>query len=698
MLRLPPRVVLRWAGFLAGVAALARAEAPIDPGRFSWIASPEPDPGTSHLDLRDLNDPVAGARGPLRRTGDHLSWADGRPAKFWGLRIPEAALALDPAAMDRLARRLARAGVNLARIAPPLTATQPGGPAAMAGVAGLVAAFKREGVTTDLVLDADPAALLILPEAQARWRERARALLTLTGTGLKGRLGADPAVAFVETAGGGVLGPGFAAARVPELSWQKLENAFGDWTRSRYGGMERARAAWLEAREPGDDPSGGWMTLYDAWHLSREGLEGAGPGLRRRASDQARFLGELESRTLDGMVRFLRHDLGVRGLILLDRPVTVDPAVFDAPSQFVRGRADALGMAASFGASGDVDRTKGTGTFANRSAVELPEQSPFRLVRAAGQPEVITALSWPPPNLFRAEGPWLGAVLGSCSGWSAVIWDDAAGAFGDDEPEAPGTAAIFGSFPACAALFRSGMVRAAPTAVAQTIDPDDLWSLAATAREAVRPVAALAAGSGPLADLDPLAFAAGPVTRTFSARQPGERRADLAGAIDRSLHVIRSLTGEVVWDAGHGVIRVDTARAQGAAGFLSRLPAIALSSVTIDCENDNAAVLAVALDGAPLERSRRILIQVMTTDRPAGFRAGGGADGEIQAAGGSPWTVERLRCRVTLRGGDWSSGVVRALDPRGVPLEEQPKPVVAAGGSSLTFAAAPQGIVHLVTR
>lgn len=686
-----------WVGCLAGLAALARAETPIDPGRFAWISSPEPDPGAAQLDLRVLNDVVAGARGPLRRTGDHFAWADGRPAKFWGLRIPAAALGLDPAAMDRLARRLARAGVNLARIAPPRTAG-PAEPAALAGVAGLVAAFKREGIATDLVLDADPAALLILPEAQARWRERARALLTLTGTGVKGWLGADPAVAFVETGGGDVFGPEFSAARLPEVDWQKLENAFGDWTRSRYGTVNRARAAWLEAREPGDDPTGGWMTLYDAWHLSREGLQGAGPGLRRRASDQARFLGELEARTYDGMARFLRHDLAVRALILLDQPVTVDPAVFDAPAQFIRGRTDALGMAASFGASGDVDRTKGTGTFANRSAVELPEQSPFRLVRSAGQPCVLTSLSWPPPNLTRADGPWLAAVLGSVEDFPAVIWDDAAGAFGDDEPETPGTAAVFGSFSACAAVFRSGMVHAVPVAVAQTIDPDDLWALAATGREAVRPPAGLAAGAGPLSDLDPLAFATGPVTRAFSARQPGERRADLAGAIDRSLHIIRSLTGEVVWDAGHGVIRVDTPRVQGAAGFLSRLPAIALSTVTIDCENDYAAVLAVALDGAPMDRSRRILIQVMTTDRPAGFRAGGGADGEIQAAGGSPWTVERIRCRLTLRGGGWSSAVVRALDPRGIPLDVQPKPAVAADGFSLTFVAEPMGIVHLVTR
>jgi len=379
-------------------------------------------------------------------------------------------------------------------------------------------------------------------------------------------------------------------------------------------------------------------------------------------------------------------------------PGTVDDAVLQAPAQDGRRGADVAGMAASFTAAGDLDAARGTGTFTNRSVVEQPERSPFRLVRPAGQPCLLTGLSWPPPNLPRAEGPWLAAVLGGANGLAGIIWDDPAGAFGEDEPETPGTAAIFGSFPACAAVFRGGMVRVAPPAVVQTIEPDDLWSLAPFGRESVQPPSRLGTGVGPPGDLDPLAFIAGPVLRAVSNRHPGQRRADLAGVIDRELRITRNLTGEVVVDAAHGVVRLDTPCAQGVAGFLSRLPAIVLSRITVNAENDFAAILAVALDGAPLDRSRRILVQVMTTARPTGFRATGGDDGEIQAPGGSPWTVERIRGRITLAGGTWTAGVVRALDARGIPLDDQPKAVVAADGGAFTFPLAPTGIHYLVTR
>jgi len=91
-----------------------------------------------------------------------------------------------------------------------------------------------------------------------------------------------------------------------------------------------------------------------------------------------------------------------------------------------------------------------------------------------------------------------------------------------------------------------------------------------------------------------------------------------------------------VWNYGEGVVRVDTPRAQGAVGFLARAGTIKLKDVTIDCGNEFASAIVISLDGEPLAASRKILVQVVTEDKPYGFTTAGG---KIVALGGEPFNV-----------------------------------------------------------
>jgi hypothetical protein len=94
---------------------------------------------------------------------------------------------------------------------------------------------------------------------------------------------------------------------------------------------------------------------------------------------------------------------------------------------------------------------------------------------------------------------------------------------------------------------------------------------------------------------------------------------------------------------------MDSARAQGACGFLKKAGAIALTDVTITSGNEYAAVYVVALDGLPLRESRKILVQTGTSarltgwkDKPAQFKGDGKQllDGfEIVATGKPPWCI-----------------------------------------------------------
>lgn len=68
-------------------------------------------------DLSGLNHRPAGARGRVRAQGDALVFADGSPARFWGVNVQANALfSSSDAQIAHHARRLARMGVNLVRL------------------------------------------------------------------------------------------------------------------------------------------------------------------------------------------------------------------------------------------------------------------------------------------------------------------------------------------------------------------------------------------------------------------------------------------------------------------------------------------------------------------------------------------------------------------------------------------------------
>ena len=95
--------------------------------------------------------------------------------------------------------------------------------------------------------------------------------------------------------------------------------------------------------------------------------------------------------------------------------------------------------------------------------------------------------------------------------------------------------------------------------------------------------------------------------------------ADLSGFIDHKNKIVRSNTGQVRFDYGHGVCTIDAPAAQGVTGFLKTVAPVELSTVTIDSENTYASVLVVSLDGEALSQSRSVLVQVGTRARPTGW-------------------------------------------------------------------------------
>ena len=78
------------------------------PGALGTQASP--------VDLSFMNHKPAGKHGFVEAKGQHLQFADGTPAKFWGANVQAYSIFSDRLAIKRHAKRLAQLGFNLVRL------------------------------------------------------------------------------------------------------------------------------------------------------------------------------------------------------------------------------------------------------------------------------------------------------------------------------------------------------------------------------------------------------------------------------------------------------------------------------------------------------------------------------------------------------------------------------------------------------
>lgn len=99
----------------AAESAAISAPASIPVGWFPWPYV-EPVPGSA-LDSSALNHKPAGAHGPVIVRGSHfITTSNQARLRFWGCNLSSNEAFVDAATADRLARRLAMGGVNIARL------------------------------------------------------------------------------------------------------------------------------------------------------------------------------------------------------------------------------------------------------------------------------------------------------------------------------------------------------------------------------------------------------------------------------------------------------------------------------------------------------------------------------------------------------------------------------------------------------
>lgn len=683
----------------------------------SWPFSYPDDarPG-SWLDLRALNEIVAGEAGYVRVSPDGRGFVrgDGKPIRFWP--VDSYGYRLKPEEMDANARFLAKMGVNMVRLHASVSPKGKGKTLAdwdadeVDRIQRYVAACEKQGIYATISPywanggHAGAAAswglgygdgedlwgLLFFDERlQSAYKGWVRHLYLDKNPYTGVPLARDPAVAIAQVQNeDSLLFWTFQGIKPAEKA--RLAAQFGDWLKAKYGGLAAVKVRWQAAGAW----DGGTPKLLDTWFLTQPQTGGD----KLRADDQTAFLIDRQRGFYADMASFYRRDLGYKGLLNASNWITADPVRQNDAERYTYTPTDVMAVNRYYNGGvhkGDNDgwRIDEGDFFSDESVLFHPRELPVNLKQVVGHPMVVTESGWVAPLGYQAEGPLLCAAYESLTGVQGLYWFALGAKNYDPDPAfdfvtfADGAhplkkwedsvPSIAGQFPAAALLYRMGYVRPGPTVIHEERTRAQL-----DAREV--PVIAedpsfdpnhqggdARAGASRAPSADPLAFLVGRVEAKYDGDPAKTTVQSLAPYV--SGDVVRSATGELSWDWGHGLFRLDAPKAQAVAGFLARSGGVfRLKDVDIVSRNEYAAVTVVSLDGRPIATSHRLLIQVGTVVRPTGWRqepASGdkGAKGwRVVSTGKMPWQVRNAEVSLTVRNRLLTKAT--ALDPAGYPF------------------------------
>ena len=658
----------------------------------------------SPIDLRGLNEPEAGANGFIGVEGENFV-SGGKPIRFLAVCAGPDVVGMPHRIIDRQAKFLARKGVNLVRYHGPVCVTS--GPKAGAvdeqrldDIFYYIAAMKREGIYTHLSIyfqhwfhpeetgkfpgykkgDMPFAIHFYNEEWQKMYREWWRALLTrpnpYTGKALKD----DPAVMGLELLNeDSFFFWTFDYKRIPEPQMAILEKMFGDWLTKKYGSIDKALGQWKSPHER-DNAAAGRAGFEPLWQLFNR--------RNQRDKDTARFLAEVQRKFFDDHDRFVKKELGFKGVVCASNWRTANTAVLGALDKWTNAGCDFMDHHGYYGAwsekkaqsfnmaPGDLfaDRSLSrwdSGPGEARRRLELP----FICSTIAGKPAMVSEYAWQGFNDCRAEMPLIVGALASQSGMDAMVcfalestpaWQTTI-----DGHWPVLTPAEIGQFPGKALLYRQRMVSEAKPVASVRVNVEEMMNLKGNAFTDPASEDANRGNEGrdtSKAGIDARCFAHGPVTTDFVETGESSFTApDPAVFHNADRQELQGASGQIDWQYGKGLFLVKAPQAQAVCGFLGKAGEIALGDVTVKAGMPFGAVWAVAMDGRPLASSRKILVQVMSEQRNAGFETKGEPKKQIVSLGGPPLIVRQMSGEIQFSRSDATELAVTALDINGCP-------------------------------
>lgn len=694
-----------------------------------WFAfNPPPDSfADSAIDLRWLNEKFAGEHGFIAAKGDEFVHSGNQqPVRFWAVNGPPSASADE---LKKTARKLAKYGVNLARMHGAMF-DKNGEPdlKKVAKTQEAVAALKAEGIYSHFSIyfplwmtpAADHpwlkgydgkkhpfAALMFNPEFQEHYRSWWKALL-LTPDASGRKLVDEPAVFGLELQNeDSFFFWTFNPDQIPAAQMEILETQFGAWLKKKHGSLDAALAKWNGQKVKRDDFENGRAGFRPLWNIANE--------KSARDRDTAQFLFETQQNFYAETVKFLRS-LGFQGLITPSNWATASPEVFGPLEKWSYATGDFIDRHGYFGVTHKGENAEWSirngHTYTDRSALRFENSTPGKAkqfvhpamdITYAGQPQMISETTWNRPNRYRSEAPLYFAAFGALQGSDAIVHFALDGAQWSVKPGfwmqpwtlmAPSQAA---QFPAAALLYRRRLVKTGEVLAKIDLNTNDLLNLKGTplpqdaSFDELR-LKDVPAGTEvkPGQRIDPLIHYAGRVEVNFTGGASQTKLSNLKPLVDRAAKTVRSSTKELSLDYEKGLLTINSPAAQGVSGNLKAAGAVALNDLRIESELDNGHIILVSLDGEPLAKSKRMLLQAMSEERATGFateEAGNGVK-KITSIGRDPWQVKNIQGTVKFQ--TTSPLKIQPLDFNGQPT--------GASSTDSTLTLAPAKIYYLITR
>lgn len=695
-----------------------------------WFAfDPPPDAfRPSPMDLRHLNERFAGENGFIAATnGTFVHSATRAPVRFWAVNGPPHDLKGED--LRKCARMLARRGVNLVRVHGGLfDSNGEPDPAKVRHAMEVVQAMKAEGIYTHFSIyfplwmqpKADTpwlrgydgtknpfAALQFNRDFQAQYRKWWDALLTTRDEKTGKTLLEESAVFGLEIQNeDSFFFWTFDEKNLPDEQLRMVEKLFGDWLIKRHGSIEKALAAWKGPTLKRDAPGEGRVAFRPLWAIFNEKT--------LRDQETAQFLLEVQTGFYRETYNYLRR-LGFKGVINASNWSTASPEVFGPLEKLSYTVADFVDRHGYFSCNHKGENAawsiRDGHTYSDRSALRFAPEQPGKgklFVHPAmdphydDKPSMLSESTWNRPNRYRSEAPLYFAAYGALQDSDAIVHFALDGENWAVKPRfhmQPWTLmspSMMGQFPAAALIYRQGLI--APGAVVADIglNIDALRRLEGTPLPQDAALDELRAQDVPggFVDkagsrIDPLFHYVGRTQVRFTD-SPASTKLSQADKIDRKAQRVTSSTGELQLDYGAGRLTLNAPRAQGISGNLKSAGVVSTADLKLESAMELGHIVVVALDGQPLATSKRMLLQVMSEEKPAGFSTEAAGVGvlKITSVGTDPWLVRELKGRVSWRRQDASQLKVQALDQNGYPA--------GPAGSAADFQLLPRTMYYLV--
>jgi hypothetical protein len=434
-----------------------------------------------------------------------------------------------------------------------------------------------------------------------------------------------------------------------------LRKMFCAWARARYKTDAELRKAW-GTRE---SLAGGELRVYGAWQM-----KGQKPD--RRMGDFIRFLTGMQRGFYERREKEYRA-LGFKGVTVTTAWRAGGPAA-DPANLYCDTAADMIDRHNYFGGGVGGHNIK-PGKFNNGTHLARPGSGILSsgLYQVERRPFAITEWTSKPPNQHKLEIAPLFAFYGmGLQGWDASYhFLNTHSRLGDGWPNnrsyVTDTPHYIGQFPALAFALYKGHIKEAPIAAARRLKIEQLFTGCDPLRQDLTGGGWDQKSVRGNLDTPTEVLAIGRVTVSFDGKQSA--RADWSKYWDRQRGTVRSMTGELLWDAKQRVVELRTPKTQAVIGFAGGRT-FDLPGARLEVKTQFVSIILTPLDDVELAKSKHVLLTALARDRQTGAEYGP-AGQTLKSVGGPPLLLEPVQAKIRLKGA--APKEVNVLDFFGVP-------------------------------